>query len=101
MASYHLITCIVERDKAKGVVDAVLQAGAQAATTFYARGRGVREKLGMLGMLIQPEKEIILVVTTAEQKQAIFDSLVSAAELDKPGKGFAFVQPVEQAVGFL
>ena len=101
MLQYHLITCIVERNRADIVVDAAIAAGAQAATMFYARGRGLREKLGILGKLIQAEKEVILIVTKEEDRKKIFDAVVSAADLDKPGKGFAYVQPVEDAVGFL
>ena len=56
---YHLITCIVERGQADAVVTAALTAGAQAATFFYGRGRGLKEKLGVWGAFIIPEKEII------------------------------------------
>lgn len=98
---YELITCIIERDKADRVVDAALEAGAQAATTFYARGRGVRERIGLFGRFIQPEKEVIFIVTRTEQTDAVFNAAVKAGQLDEPGKGFAFVQPVERAVGFI
>ena len=101
MNQLHLITCIVERSRADKVVDDAIAAGAQAATMFYARGRGLREKLGILGRLIQAEKEVILIVTKEEDRKKIFDAVVSAAELNKPGKGFAYIQPVEDAVGFL
>lgn len=53
---FHLITGIVQRGKAEKVVKAAMEAGAQGATVFYARGTGVRQKLGFVGKLIQPEK---------------------------------------------
>ena len=98
---YKLITCIVERGKADAVVDAALSSGAQAATVFYARGRGVKERLGFMGWLIQPEKEVVFVVTKSDETAKVFGTVVGAAKIKEPGKGFAFVQPVEQAVGFL
>jgi nitrogen regulatory protein PII len=98
---FHLITCILERGKANKVIDAALEAGAQAATVFFARGRGLRERLGFLGKLIQPEKEVILIVTREEETKAVFDRVTTEAKLREPGKGFAYIQPVEQAVGFL
>jgi nitrogen regulatory protein PII len=98
---YHLITCIVERGKLSKVIDAAIKAGAQAATFFYARGRGVRERLGKLGAFIHPEKEVAFIVTKEEQTEVVFNTIVSVAELHTPGKGFAYVQPVEKAVGFL
>jgi len=97
----QLITCIVERGKANKVIDVALAAGAQAATFFYGRGRGIREKLGVMGRFILPEKEVVLIVTKEEQTQYIFDSIVQTAELNIEGKGFAYIQPVTRAVGFI
>ncbi|MBN1621733.1 MAG: P-II family nitrogen regulator [Endomicrobiales bacterium] len=98
---YHLITCIVERGKADKVVDSALKAGAQAATYFYAQGKGVREKIGFMGKFIMPEKEVVFIVTNDQQNKQVFDEIVKTANLETPGKGFAYIQPVEQAVGFI
>jgi nitrogen regulatory protein PII len=51
--------------------------------------------------LIDPEKEVILIVTRKEDTQSVFDAVVKAGRLGEPGRGFAYVQPVQQAVGFL
>ncbi len=98
---YHLITCIVERNKADKVVDAAIKGGAQAATVLNARGRGIKERLGLLGKFIQHEKEVILIVTKEEDTQKIYETVIVAARLNELGKGFAYVQPVEQAFGFI
>lgn len=45
--------------------------------------------------------EVILIVTRKDETQAVFDTVVKAARLAEPGRGFAYVQPVQQAVGFL
>ena len=94
---FQLITCIVERDLADGVVDAAIKAGAQAATFHPTSGRGVRERIGFT----QREKEIVLVVTKSETTKNVFDAMVSAGSLKQLGKGFAYIQPVEQAIGFI
>lgn len=98
---YHLITCIVERGKAEGIIDVALQRGARAATYFEAKGRGIREKMGPVGMFIKEEKDVILIVTDDAELQGIFDTIVMMGALKERGKGFAFVQQVESAVGFL
>jgi nitrogen regulatory protein PII len=98
---YHLLTCIVERGRAERIADEAIRAGAQGATIFPARGKGVRERLGPAGGLIDPEKEVILIVTRKEETQRVFDIVVKAAHLGEPGRGFAYLQPVQQAVGFL
>ncbi|MFH1368042.1 MAG: P-II family nitrogen regulator [Elusimicrobiota bacterium] len=98
---YSLITCIIEKGKASDIVDQALKNGASGATYFDAKGRGVREKIGIRGMFIKEEKEIIMIVVSPEQKQEIFDTVVRMGGLTETGKGFAFVQPVELAVGFV
>ncbi|HIJ78021.1 MAG: P-II family nitrogen regulator [Desulfobulbaceae bacterium] len=97
----NLITCIVQRGESNKVVDAAMAAGAQGATLYYGRGTGIREKLGFAGRFIKPEKEIILIITKDEQTSAVFDAVVSAAQLDQPGRGFAFLHKLDRAVGFL
>ena len=99
--SLKLITCIVELGKADKVVDAALKAGAQAATQFAGRGRGVREKMGTLGNFIMPEKEIIYIVTKEDQAKKVFDVICSTARIEEIGKGFAYIQSVEDAAGFM
>lgn len=101
MEQLKSIICIVQRGRADKVVKAALAAGAQGATVFYAWGTGVRQKLGLLGSMLRPEKEVVIIVTHTEQTDGIFEAVVSAGNLDKPGRGFAFVQNVEKAVGFL
>lgn len=98
---YDLITCIVERNKGDHVVDEALKSGAQAATVYFARGRGVKERLGFLGKLIQHEKEVILIVTKEEVTQKVYETVIIAAQLNELGRGFAYVQKVDQAFGFI
>ena len=101
MEQIDAIFCVVQRGKADEVVKSALEAGAQGATIFYARGTGVRQKLGVLGGLIQPEKEVIFIVTPSEKTDRVFNAMVTVGKLDEPGKGFAFVQKIERAIGFI
>jgi len=57
-----MIMAIVQRGRADQAVKGALRSGAQAATVFFGRGMGVRERLGFLGLAIQPEKEVIVIV---------------------------------------
>ncbi|MDP8262563.1 MAG: P-II family nitrogen regulator [Candidatus Ancaeobacter aquaticus] len=97
----ELITVVIQRGYADKVIDAAIKSGAQAATTFYARGTGVREKLGFLGVAIAPEKEVFFIVIEKEKTGQVFDAIIKAGKLDQPGNGFVFVQEVARAYGFL
>ena len=99
--NYQLITCIVERGLAERAADEALRVGAQGVTVVPARGKGVRERLGIIGHLIDPEKEVIFIVTPAQRTDTVFDAMVAIGRLEQPGKGFAFIQPVQRVVGYL
>ena len=46
----HLITCVVQRGNGDAISKAAIEAGAGGSTTFFARGTGTRERLGLLGL---------------------------------------------------
>jgi nitrogen regulatory protein P-II 1 len=96
-----LITCIVQRGKADAMVEAAKAAGAQGATVHFGRGSGVRERLGILGIAIDVEKEIINIVVSSEQVDRIFESMYLAGNLDTPGIGIMYVTPLEKAATFI
>jgi len=98
---YSLITCIVERGKAEGIVHQALEKGAPGATYFDAKGKGVREKMGLAGIFIKEDKEVIFIVAKDGQVDEIFDIVVNVGGLNEKGKGFAYVHPVDKAVGFV
>ncbi len=62
---------------------------------------GIRERLGLLGLAIQPEKEVILIVLDEIYVDRVLTAMVRAGNLDQPGAGFVFVVPVDRAVGLL
>lgn len=92
-----LITCIVQRGLADTIVDAAQDAGAQGATVYYARGSGVRERLGVLGLTVEVEKEVITIVVASDQVDRVFESMYLAGKLDTPGMGYIYVTPLEKA----
>lgn len=97
LTDVHLITCIVQRGKADDVVRAAVEAGAEGATIHYARGTGLREKLGVWSIAVNAEKEVITVAVSREQLNYVFERMFMAAHLDTPGMGFMYVTPVEKA----
>jgi nitrogen regulatory protein PII len=96
-----LITVIVQRGKADASVQAALKAGAPAATIFFGRGLGIRERLGLLGLAIQPEKEIILIVVEERLLDEVLNAMIRAGKLDQHGVGFICVTAVERVMGHL
>ncbi|HFS85421.1 MAG TPA: P-II family nitrogen regulator [Epsilonproteobacteria bacterium] len=101
LTDVELITCIVQKGEAEKVVKAAYEAGAQGATINYATGSGVREKLGVLGVAVDAEKEVINVVVSCEQVNRVFDAMYLAGQLDTPAKGFIYVTALEKAATYI
>jgi len=101
IADGQLIKCVVQRGKADQIAAAAIRAGAPAATTYFARGTGIRERLGLLRIAISPEKEVIDVVVPGAKANAIFDAMVQAGSLDVPGMGFIYMIPVTRAIDYV
>ena len=95
----HLITCVVQRGSGDAISKAAIKAKAGGATTFFARGTGARDRLGLLGLAIVPEKEVVMILCKPEESSRIFDAVSAAGKLDVPGMGIAFVTPVIRVSG--
>lgn len=94
-----LVTCIVQRGRADQVAKAALAAGAAGVTIFFGRGLGLRERLGLLGLAIVPEKEVLLIVCPEADAQRIFQEVVQASKVRTPGMGIAWLSPIDEVVG--
>ena len=96
-----LITASVPSGNADKIVRAAQEAGAQGASIHYAYGRGVRERLGIWGLAIEAEKEVINIVVSSDQLDRVFEAMYLAGNLDTPGMGFIWVTPLEKAGTFV
>ncbi|MDG1443291.1 MAG: P-II family nitrogen regulator [Pseudomonadales bacterium] len=101
LTDVSMITCIIQRGKADGVVQAAQDAGAQGATIYYGYGSGVRERLGLLGLAVDVEKEIVTILVADDQVDRIFERMYFAAELDLPGAGIIYLTKLEKAATYI
>jgi nitrogen regulatory protein PII len=94
-----LIVSIVRKGWGDTVLEASMNAGAHGGTVLFGRGIGRNEQQRVFGIQIEPEKEIVLTVVPADLKDNVLSEIERAAELNAPGKGLAFVLPLEKVVG--
>ena len=99
MIKMSLIITIVKKGWGDKALEASMKAGADGGTILMGRGVGVHEQQKILGIPIEPEKEIVLSVTYPDKNEAILQAIVQACDLEKPGAGIAFVVPVNRVVG--
>ncbi|OEF98191.1 P-II family nitrogen regulator [Desulfuribacillus alkaliarsenatis] len=96
---YDLIVSIVNKGNSDLVVDASKEAGAEGGTIIFGRGTGIHEQAKLFSFQIEPEKEIVLTLIERSLTNKVLEAIVKKAQLDKPGKGIAFVLEVERTVG--
>jgi len=96
---YHAITTIVDRGRAEEVIDAAAKAGSKGGTILKARGSGIHETSKLFSIDIEPEKEIVLILSEADKTDAIVESIRRDMKIDEPGQGILFVQEVSKTYG--
>lgn len=99
MSEISLIVTVVRKGWGDAVLEASVKAGAHGGTILFGRGSGIHEKQKLLGIPIEPEKEVVLTVTYSDQNESILEAIVKATDLGKPGTGIAFVVPLDKVVG--
>ncbi len=98
LEDYKLIVTIVNKGKADKVVDISHQAGAEGGTILYGRGAAFRL---LLGISIEPEKEIVLTLIAKDKAQTVLNAIEKGLDLNEPHKGIAFVVSLDQVVGII
>ncbi|MDO5414753.1 MAG: P-II family nitrogen regulator [Bacillota bacterium] len=96
---YDLITVIVDKGKAEEAMEAAQEAGAAGGTIINARGAGKNETSKFCLMDIEPEKEILMLVTEKEKTEAIAENINKMMDLEGHGKGIMMVQEISKAYG--
>lgn len=102
ISSVHkLIVTIVKKGWAERILTAAQSAGARGGTVLHGRGSGIHEQKRLLGIPIEPEKDIILTLVHEDKADVVLSAIVNAGQLQKPGTGIGFVLDIEKAVGIV
>ena len=96
---FNLIITIVEKGFSDPVISASKSAGAEGATIITARGAGIHENDTFLGVAIQPEKEIVMILVKKTIRKKVMRAICKQCGLDDEGKGMTFSIPVDEIGG--
>ena len=96
---YNAIYTIVEKGNADDVIEAAEKAGSRGGTVMHARGSGSEEARKVFNMLIEPEKEIVLIISEEAKTKDIVESIRKETQIEEEGKGIIFVTNVAQTYG--
>ena len=89
---YELIVCIVNA----GFSQNVAEAGARGGSVIKGRGTANPEAEEFFNISIQPNKEVVFILVTADIKDAVMRSIYKESGLSTNGQGIAFSLPVSR-----
>jgi nitrogen regulatory protein PII len=99
LEDFDCIVTIVNKGHSEPVVTASRKAGAEGGTILFGRGTGIREVKSIMGLAIDPEKEIVLTLVRSDISRTVLEAIVAAGNLERPGAGIAFILPVKGVAG--
>ena len=93
---YEAIFCIVNHGFSDLVMKAAKQNGARGGTIITARGTGDEETEKFYGIVITPEKEIVMILVPKTIKDNILYAIYDSVGLESPGQGIIFSMPISK-----
>lgn len=95
---YCCIMTIVDKGRSKACLKAARAAGAMGGTLIHGRGAGIPTDF-YFSLVIEPQKDIVMIISTRENAPSIRERIFSDLELEKTGKGIIFTLPVTRTTG--
>ena len=98
---FKLIIIMAEDERTQSIIDAARKAGATGCTVLnQARGEGINPTRTFLGLSIDSQVDVILLLAEEHMSREIMEQAAIAGEFDEtPGTGIAFQIDVEDAIG--
>ena len=92
---------MVEDERTQNILNAARKAGATGCTVLnQARGEGVKPAKTFLGLSIDSQVDVIMMLAEEHMSREIMEKVAIAGEFDEtPGTGIAFQVDVEDAIG--
>ena len=96
---YEMLIAICENGNTDLVMDAARSAGARGGTVVHAKGTIGDRTRRFLGVSIASEKELILILTSGGEKDALMRAIMEKAGIDSPAHTILFSMPVDSVAG--
>jgi nitrogen regulatory protein PII len=75
--------------------------GATGGIVHGARGTGARERLGLLGIAVEAEKDVLSIVAPSEHQELVCRAIFGAGQLGQPGRGYLYVTPLDKVATYI
>jgi nitrogen regulatory protein PII len=96
---YELIITICNEGFAEIVNEAAKSANSKGATIIHGKGSSAGEEKTFLGITISQEKDLLLIVSSKEEKMGIMNAIISKCGTGTKVHAVCFSLPVDEVVG--
>lgn len=96
-----MITAVVPANRADAILKAVRDLGAAGGIVHMARGTGARERLGLLGIAVETEKEVVSLIVASGHQDLIAEAIHRVGGLDTPGGGYLYISALERVATYI
>ena len=99
-ASFSMVLVTVKEGYSDEVIDAATKAGAGGGSVIRGRRRGSEALVQFLGISLQEEQEILMIVVPKEKKGEIMSAVNARCGISTEARGMIISVPVEDMIGF-
>ncbi len=96
-----MITCVVAHGRGDEAIKVAREAGVSGAIVYHARGSGVRERLGLLGIAVEAEKDVVTMLAATDHRDLVMHNLYTQLQLDRPGAGVIYAIPMDKVATYI
>lgn len=99
MSKFELVIALVNTGFSEVVMEAAKEAGARGGTVVHARGTAGKDISKKYGIVITPDKEMVLILVTHKIADNVVKEIYKRAGLATDGQGIVFTLPVDNIAG--
>lgn len=97
--THSVILAIINSGFSEELVETAKAAGARGGTVINARSTGSGETLSFFGMTVQPEREVVAILVSRENKDQIMDAIEASHGANSKARGIVLALPVDAVSG--
>lgn len=96
---FELLVAVANQGYSESVMTAARKVASVGGTVIHARATGARQSEKFMGVTLAPEKDMVFIVVSAEQKNGIMQAIMQDAGLDTKAGAVVFSLPVTDTAG--
>lgn len=95
------VTCIINHGSGEKVVAVAREIGVSGEIIYNARGAGLRERLGIWGIALEADKDVVTMITSKENRDLLIHHLYTRLDLNQPGAGAIYAVALDKVATYV